>query len=296
MRVLDEGQDENGEGEVAYNGADLGERLSVIVDLFGISAVSQKTQKSTKQIRRYCEGAEPPFKVLAEIVEMTGASYDWLATGKSRTYADHELSLDLLNRELDRSRGQSRTNLSRSEVADLKEEEGILCELIEAEKKWLSLASQKASPQTDTGKKNISYSPKLVQLPEFDIRASAGLGLPVGNEVQLGVLAFDRQFLRDHGARPEKCSVITASGDSMQPAIPDGSMLVVDHSQTEVKNGHIMVINIGDDLLVKRIRRRLDGTIELISDNQLYPPEIIGPAALDQLRVVGRVVYFCRTP
>lgn len=136
----------------------------------------------------------------------------------------------------------------------------------------------------------------LVHLPLFDIRASAGLGLPVGPEVQLGAIAFDPVFLRDRGAAPEQCSIICASGDSMQPSIPDGSLLVVDHSQIEVKNGHIMVINVGEDLLVKRIRRRLDGLIDLISDNAAYPPETLGPDMLQQLRVVGRVVYFCRVP
>lgn len=136
----------------------------------------------------------------------------------------------------------------------------------------------------------------LVQLPLFDIRASAGLGLPVGPEVQLGAIAFAPTFLRDRGAKPDQCSIITASGDSMQPSIPDGSLLIVDHSQTEIKNGHIMVINVGEDLLVKRIRRRMDGLIDLISDNPAYPPETLGPDTLQQLRVVGRVVYFCRTP
>lgn len=82
----------------------------------------------------------------------------------------------------------------------------------------------------------------------------------------------------------------------MMPTIPDGSALIVDRSQIEVKNGSIMVIGVGDDLLVKRIRRRLDGLIDLISDNQAYAPETLGPDTLQQLRVIGRVVYFCRTP
>ncbi len=82
----------------------------------------------------------------------------------------------------------------------------------------------------------------------------------------------------------------------MVPTIPDGSLLVVDHSQTQISNGFIMVINLGDDLLVKRVRRRLDGLIDLISDNQAYAPETIGPDTLQQLRIVGRVVYFCRVP
>jgi phage repressor protein C with HTH and peptisase S24 domain len=136
----------------------------------------------------------------------------------------------------------------------------------------------------------------LVQLPLFNIEASAGLGVPVGPEARLGAVAFDPVFLRAQGARPDQCSIIAASGDSMQPVIPDGSLLVVDHSQKEVRNGHIMVVNVGEDLLVKRIRRRMDGLIELISDNPAYAPETLGPDALAQLRVVGRVVYFCRVP
>lgn len=82
----------------------------------------------------------------------------------------------------------------------------------------------------------------------------------------------------------------------MAPTIPDGSLLVVDHSQVQIANGYIMVISLGDDLLVKRIRRRLDGLIDMISDNQAYAAETIGPDRLQQLRVVGRVVYFCRVP
>lgn len=150
--------------------------------------------------------------------------------------------------------------------------------------------------EQDRSARNPGSVAEFVALPQYDVHASAGLGVPIGPEVQFGAIAFDRRFLRDRGAQPDHCSIITASGDSMQPAIPDGSLLVVDHSQTEVKNGLIMVINVGDDLLVKRIRRRLDGLIELISDNPAYAPETLGPDAMQQLRIVGRVVYFCRTP
>ncbi|MRH22687.1 S24 family peptidase, partial [Rhodovulum strictum] len=128
----------------------------------------------------------------------------------------------------------------------------------------------------------------FIHLPLFDIHASAGLGMPVGPEVQLGALALDRAFLRAQGANPENCSIIAASGDSMEPSIPNGALLVVDHGQTEIRHGHIMVVNVGEDLLVKRIRRRLDGLVELISDNPAYPPETVGRDMIDQLRIVGR--------
>lgn len=136
----------------------------------------------------------------------------------------------------------------------------------------------------------------FIRLPWYEISASAGPGLTLDAELKVDVIAFDRQFLRDKGAAPDHCSVIRARGDSMTPTIPDGSLLVVDHSQREVANGCITVIGVGDDLLVKRIRRRLDGMIELISDNAAYAPEVIAADRLEQLRIVGRVIYFCRTP
>ena len=137
----------------------------------------------------------------------------------------------------------------------------------------------------------------LIRLPVYGgVLAAAGISSIPADELSEGVMSFDPRFLRDQGAKPEKCTVIWAHGDSMMPTIPDGSALIVDHSQTEVKNGSIMVINVGEDLLVKRVRRRMDGLIDLISDNTAYQPETLGPDALQQLRVIGRVVYFCRTP
>lgn len=137
----------------------------------------------------------------------------------------------------------------------------------------------------------------LIALPFYaDVAASAGPGLVVGPEAHESVVAFTRTFLRDQGATPESCSVIRARGDSMAPTIPDASLLIVDHAQAEVANGCIMVINVGEDLLVKRVRRRLDGLVDLVSDNPAYPPETIGRETIQQLRIVGRVVYFCRIP
>lgn len=139
--------------------------------------------------------------------------------------------------------------------------------------------------------------PEMVRLPRYDVQASAGPGTTVATEVITDVIAFDRGFLRDLGATPDRCSIIWARGDSMVPTIPDGSILVVDHSQTELTHGCIYVFDLAGDLLVKRLRRRVDGSIDLVSDNvTIYPVETVSPRDLDQLRVIGRVVYFCRVP
>lgn len=141
--------------------------------------------------------------------------------------------------------------------------------------------------------------PNFVRLPVFsDVQASAGRGAVPISERANNVIAFDRKFLRDQGGNPERCSIIFARGTSMKPTIPDGSILVVDHSQRDVAHGCIYVFNVCDQLLVKRARWRMDGRLELVSDNvdEGYPVETFGPETVENLRVVGRVVYFCRTP
>jgi len=141
--------------------------------------------------------------------------------------------------------------------------------------------------------------PDFVRLPVYnDVQASAGPGTVPASEQADGVVAFARRFLVNQGAKPDHCSVIWARGTSMKPTIPDGALLVVDHSQREVEHGCIYVFNVSDRLLVKRARWRLDGRLELVSDNtdEGYPVETFGADSADQLRVVGRVVYFGRTP
>ncbi len=157
------------------------------------------------------------------------------------------------------------------------------------------LTGRKQSQNTLSEVDNIE--PSLIYLPEYDIHASAGHGRSPASEHIVRDIGFKEQFLRDLGATPTQCSVIRANGDSMHPTIPDGSLLVIDHSQAGLHDGCIYVLGVADDLLVKRVRRSVDGSVDLISDNQKhYPVQSLGPDRLDDLRVVGRVVYFCRTP
>jgi phage repressor protein C with HTH and peptisase S24 domain len=136
----------------------------------------------------------------------------------------------------------------------------------------------------------------LIFLPEYSVEASAGPGTAISEELIVQDIGFRDEFLRELGVTRDQCSVIRASGDSMTPTIPDGALLVLDHSQINIGSGGIFVLNVADDLLVKRISRRLDGLIDVISDNAQYACETIGPDRMDDLRIVGRVVYYCRPP
>ena len=64
----------------------------------------------------------------------------------------------------------------------------------------------------------------------------------------------------------------------------------------DLRNGHtrtagVYVIQLGGHLLVKRLNRRVDGGVDVISDNPAYSIEHLGPDAAEALTIIGRVVW-----
>lgn len=81
----------------------------------------------------------------------------------------------------------------------------------------------------------------------------------------------------------------------MEPTIRDGDTLLLDTSIDRVKDNGIYVVVIDGLVVVKRVHMSRDGTVTLISDNQLYPPEEVPAAEVPEIRFAGRVMWFGRS-
>jgi len=88
--------------------------------------------------------------------------------------------------------------------------------------------------------------------------------------------------------------LISVKGDSMQPTLSEGDLILVDTAVREFEDSAIYVLRKGDGLFVKRVHHKLDGTIIVKSDNQHYEPETYGPESAPAVQVVGRVVWVGR--
>ncbi|WP_232513456.1 S24 family peptidase [Zobellella denitrificans] len=104
-------------------------------------------------------------------------------------------------------------------------------------------------------------------------------------------LAFRKRWLNYRGFRPEQLKVVFARGDSMEPTIKDNDSLLVNLASTNPIDGKIFVVRLGDQLYAKRIQKRWDGGIELISDNKEYHTQAIPASELEHLQVIGQVVW-----
>lgn len=132
-------------------------------------------------------------------------------------------------------------------------------------------------------------------VPRLDIQASAGNGRVALSEEPLEYLAFQAAWLRGRGINPASARILTARGDSMEETIRDGDVLLVDTSIDRVRDNSIYVVVLGDMVLVKRIHGRINGSLQLISDNPRYPAEEVAKGEVDQLQVAGRVAWYGRS-
>jgi phage repressor protein C with HTH and peptisase S24 domain len=131
----------------------------------------------------------------------------------------------------------------------------------------------------------------FVRVPRYEIAASAGAGAVVQSEQIVDYLAFKSDWLKlSLGLSPANAAVISVMGDSMEPYLFDGDLILVDTGISRISNDSVYVLQYDESLLVKRIQRKGDGTVIVKSDNPLYEPEIFRGDAADRLRVVGRLV------
>jgi phage repressor protein C with HTH and peptisase S24 domain len=128
-------------------------------------------------------------------------------------------------------------------------------------------------------------------LPKEAEAAAAGSGQPLADGAT-EFLGFRHDWLRATTHRePRDIILETAIGDSMEPNIGDGDVLLVDTSEGTIGHFGIYVIEMRAERLVKRVQRLFDGSLILISDNSRYQAETISAELAREICVVGRVIW-----
>lgn len=132
------------------------------------------------------------------------------------------------------------------------------------------------------------FDDRFALVPLYDVRVSAGHGAFNGTENVLTQLAFTRYWLNKLGLHAAHLVAVRVDGDSMEPTIRSGDVLLIDREQTHPRDGAIYVMRREDWLVAKRLQLLAGGLVRVISDNQAYPPEEVEPAALE---ILGRAVW-----
>ncbi|OSQ41646.1 XRE family transcriptional regulator [Thalassospira sp. MCCC 1A01428] len=161
---------------------------------------------------------------------------------------------------------------------------------------WLATGSgaMMASRQPETGNASLlaANSTEFAPVPVFDVQASAGGGAMNFGEVIAGYLSLPVSYLRDQlGVNPKDACGIYVNGDSMEPALEDGGIALLDRSANARANkgDGIYTFRIGDELFIKRLERQ-GSRIVVHSDNRAYTPWEMTDTDKANMKILARVV------
>jgi DNA polymerase V len=119
--------------------------------------------------------------------------------------------------------------------------------------------------------------------PLATCRVPAGFPSPAQDEIA-GRIDLNCDLVR----HPLATFYVRVEGDSMEPRIHCGELLVVDR-MVETKDGDVVIARVGEEFMVKRLHTEDGGRITLLSENPAYEP--IPVAEEMDFEVWGRVMY-----
>ncbi len=136
-------------------------------------------------------------------------------------------------------------------------------------------------PVADTG-------PDLVPVSMYDIEAAAGAGRSFEGEPIKTTLQFPRSELTAQGLDPAQIVGVQVRGDSMDGTLADGDWVLVNRANRDPKQEGVFLLLLSGERRIKRVQRLAGGALYLISDNELYQPEMIKPQDMGDLEILGR--------
>lgn len=139
------------------------------------------------------------------------------------------------------------------------------------------------------------FAQAFVAIPRLD-GALAPIVDGTPDQEELGeILAFRREWLTKMGVLPEYARLFVIKGDAMTPTLQSGDAILVDTSENDVEELGIYVIRADDRLMVRRIAPKINGSLQIMSDNLMYPGEVVTAEEATVLGIVGQVRWFGRS-
>lgn len=162
-------------------------------------------------------------------------------------------------------------------------------EIREKDSQSAYLAETNLSP-----KLGANVAPDIVYIPLYDASLSAGEGRLIDRFDIIEQVPVSIDILRHIGVSDRSdIGFFPVAGDSMEPTASDGSIAMVNLRNQYLTEG-IFAIEFDGEARIKRLRKRITGEIEIISDNDFYEDEVLSGQDLNLLTVVGRVVWLAK--
>ncbi len=140
------------------------------------------------------------------------------------------------------------------------------------------------SPESIVEATNSVYRVKYFK----EIHASAGGGAEPFDE-EHDEIALNSNFVDMLGGEKELHNIeaINVTGDSMEPTFGYGDIIFINRSLKNIGRGGVFVLNSEGGLFLKRVQKRIDNRVDIISDNKEYQTYAVNEW---DIGIVGKVV------
>ncbi len=135
----------------------------------------------------------------------------------------------------------------------------------------------------------VEATNKFYMIKFFDgVSASAGGGSEV-DVLDNANIGISHEFAQILGGEKELKNIeaIAVTGDSMEPTFSYNDIVFINRAKTDLQRGGVFTLRTEAGLFIKRVQKRVDGKIDIISDNDVYLTQTLEPQEID---VIGRVV------
>ena len=238
-------------------------------DLAEVLGVQQSTLAMQKK------KGNVPIELIEEICKQRHLSVDYILYGRGELLVGAKKSKVMMQALQDASKVATSAQLSEHAARGLTE-------------LWVNATGGNA----DSVENHFKLTSDYVMVPRYDVAASAGAGKLINDETIVDHLAFKHDWIRHNvGCDPKHLALIEVAGDSMHPTLNDRDLILLDTRTGRSMTNGVYCIQMRGSLLVKRIDLKMSGVVNVVSDNPAYPPETLTAHEMQQLTVVGRVVW-----
>ena len=132
---------------------------------------------------------------------------------------------------------------------------------------------------------------KLIPLTKAEL--SAGGGAFVISEDKSDLYAFRKDWLYNKASSTNNVVLMPVRGDSMEPIIIDGDVVMIDKGRKSVHDGYIYALGIGETISIKRLNLLPNGCCRVRSDNPEFESYEVD---LKEIRILGQVIWRAGRP
>jgi phage repressor protein C with HTH and peptisase S24 domain len=207
-------------------------------------------------IKKIIETNEIDRQVAEQIQESSGICADWLMTGKGPPF--------LQSVHIEGYRGSDSDLVKRLMEATQVENTALTDDLAD-QFLWVKKAGSRLSA-------GGGIIPQVQLLPER--------------------YAFRQEYLRAIATSPHNVLLMDIEGESMEPTFSDGDTVLIDRGRTEIRDGCVYALALGDVIQFKRLTLLPKHQVRVASDN---PGHYDYTADLEEISVIGEWIWLGRT-